>query len=285
MRPLLPWLAAVLMTQACCGLVHDHDFASLQDAVGRQPRIMLVLHDGECQPTHELTPWLYAMSERLPDLHMARVDLSNTTGSPSVAQLLNVDVERGSPQVKALVREAPPGSRVVDYVGPLSFNPLLKWATAVLHGTDNEHATPGYEPPVDEGKIARERERREKANRMSTLPKGVRQMAETMIKETRLKQVLDRAGKLDDYEADVAVAFKKLVAENSIEAGADSFKTQEANRIARDIVRERLLKTAPEYIRERVNADVNLGDGNARAGLAPANPFAGSVLGRGKDEL
>ena len=41
---------------------------------------------------------------------------------------------------------------------------------------------------------------------------------------------------------------------------SDKFGVQEANRRARDQVREEILESAPEHIREEVESDVSMGD-------------------------
>lgn len=258
-------VAVALVLPVSCQQVSvlEVDAAGLQHVVSRTKRVVVFMYDGEaCTTSHLFQPWLHAIAQRLPSLTFARVDMSNSTGTPEIAEYFGVAAGSKSPQVKAMMRENEPGQRVINYLGPIEFEPFLAWSTAVLDGIPHDFSELGYEPSVDEERRSQEEEKRRAKNAMNSLPDAVREMAETMVKEGRLKRVLEEMGKVDDYEAQVSETFKGIVRENNIDTKADSYATQEANRLARNLVRKKLLNYAPPHVREIVDADVTLGDGN-----------------------
>lgn len=270
-------LAVALVLPVSCEQVSvlEVDAAGLQHVVSRTKRVVVFMYDGAaCETSHLFQPWLHAIAQRLPSLTFARVDMSNSTGTPAIAEYFGVAAGSKSPQVKAMMRDNEPGQRVLNYLGPIEFEPFLAWSTAVLDGLPHDFSELGYEPPVDEERWSQEEEKRRAKNAMNNLPDAVREMAETMVKEGRLKRVLEELGKVDEYEAQVSETFKAIVKENNIDTKSDTYATQEANRLARNLVRKKLLNYAPPHVREIVDADVTLGDGNS------AMPQAG-----GKDEL
>eukprot|EP00967_Tisochrysis_lutea_P017374 scaffold19689_cov31-Tisochrysis_lutea.AAC.8 len=282
MRSALLGLALLARATSQQVSVLEVDAAGLQHVVSRTKRVVVFMYDGEeCERAHLFQPWLHAIAQRLPSLTFARVDISNSTGTPAIAEYFGVELGSGSPKVKAMIRDADPGKRVINYLGPIEFEPFLEWSAAVLDDLPSSMSEPGYEPPVDEERRSREEEKRRARNAMNNLPSGVKEMAETMVKESRLKRVLEEMGKIDEYEAQVSHAFKSIVKENNINTEKDTYATQEANRLARNLVRERLLNYAPPHIREHVDAEVTLGDG---ASAMSRGPSAGTAPG-GKDEL
>jgi len=191
-------LAALVLPAYCQQVsVLEVDAAGLQHVVSRSKRVVVLMYDGEaCGTSHLFQPWLHAIAQRLPSLTFARVDMSNSTGTPAIAEYFGVPAGSKGPIVKAMIRDADPGKRVVNYNGPLEFAPLLKWGTAVLDDYAHEHSSPGYEPPVDEAQRSREEKQRRAKNAMNGLPGAVKDMAETMVKEGRLKRVLEDMGKV-----------------------------------------------------------------------------------------
>lgn len=269
------FIASVLMLPISCQVaVLDVDGAGLQRTVGRSKRTVALLYDGAaCLATHHFQPWLFAIAQRLPGLTFVRVDISNTTGSPGIAHSFRVDAEKPSPRIKAFMRDAETGGRVIDFTGALEFDPLLSWGTAMRDSLPHELSAPGYEPPIDEDSRQREIEERRKKNAMSNLPDNVRNMADTMVKEGRLKRALEEIGMYEAYESEVSKVFKAILSENKLSEGSEAFKTQEANRLARNLVREKILKNAPAHIKDMIDQEVTLGQG-----LTPGGDD-------GKDEL
>ena len=91
----------------------------------------------------------------------------------------------------------------------------------------------------------------------------------TMVRESRLQRILTKqgGGRVEMYDSMVAQRYMKLMKEESLDL-SDKFGVQEVNRRARNEVREELLATAPEHIREEVEAEVSMGDMAAQASPA-----------------
>ena len=230
----------------------------LQSAVGKHRRFMVLFHDGADKVTTAFQPWLYALANLIPHVPLGRIDLSQKRGD-EVAQAFRV-AGTGVPAVKLFIRDNPKGQRIINYRGPLDFDKVLDWARAAIDGKEHALSAFGYEP---EGADAKEEAAKKAAadSPMSKLPESVRLMAQTMVRETRLQRILKQQGgdRAARYDQMVAQKYAELIQEEKTDLN-DKFAVQEANRRARDEVRELLMNDAPVHIREEIEADVSLGD-------------------------
>ena len=241
------------------------DADTLQQAVTKHRRFMVLMHDGADATTRAFQPWLFALANLLPQLPVGTIDLSDARGA-KIAEAFQVPSSQ-LPTVKLLVRDNPAGQRIVDYRGPLEFDPLLEWIHAAMNDEAHELSAFGAEPPGSDDKSAASGGGAA-GSAMSRLPESVRAMAATMIRETRLQRLLKQqgGGRVERYDQMVADRYRELIEEEGTDLD-DKFAVQEANRRARDDVREELMKDAPVHVREEVEAEVSLGDAqNARSG-------------------
>ena len=106
-------------------------------------KVVLLLHSTGCDRAASFEPTLASISERVPGLAYARVDVH---ADPKMnAGSLAVGVAVGSPALKAFFRNGPPGKRVLEYRGPPSEEAVLEWAKAVDAWDGGETLAPGWE--------------------------------------------------------------------------------------------------------------------------------------------
>ncbi len=235
--------------------VIELDGPRLQQMAGRHKRMVVWMHEPGCAVTKAWQPWLFALSNVLPRLALGKVDV--TPFNRTVANAFGLAPGIG-PALKALIRDNEKGERVVDYTGPLDFDSVLSWSQSILGGEDHEHSRFGVEPP--EGPTPK-KAKKAGGDPMSNLPKNVREMAETMVRESRLQKVLrdHGGGILEQYEGAVADTFNRLKQRDDFDADNKQM-VQELNRAAREMVRNDLLASAPLDVREEIEAEVSLGD-------------------------
>ena len=235
----------------------------LQKAAQRQRWMFVFMYDGDCNAASSFRPWLFALAQMVPNLAITRMDVSQEDGV--VKDVFSVT---RLPQVKLFVRDNPVGERIIDYVGPLEFESLFGWCKAVLTGKQHALSKFGVEPRAAQGSGTPSGSAHgatgnggSSGSAMDKLPESVRLMAMTMVRETRLQRVLTQqgGGRLERYDAMVANRYQDIVSREGIDA-EDKFAVQEANRRARDMVREEILVTAPSHIRDEIENDVNMGD-------------------------
>lgn len=251
--------------------VRKLDPEALQYAVTKHRRFVVLMHEGADAATRAFQPWLFAIANMMPHVPIGTIDLSHERGS-AVAQAFEVDSSKGTPTIKLFVRDNPKGKRIIDYRGPLEFDALMGWMKAAVNEEEHEHSTYGVEP---EGSDANDRSPSPgggQASPMNRLPESVRAMAKTMVRETRLQRILKQhgGGRVEQYDAMVAAKYRELVADEKTDMG-DKFAVQEANRRARDFVREKLMADAPLHIKEEVEAEVNLGDAANNVGSSSSS--------------
>ena len=82
-----------------------------------------------------------------------------------------------------------------------------------------------------------------------------------MVRETRLQKLLKErgGGRYEQYTEMVAQRYNSIIAAEHTDTD-DKFEVQEANRRARDQVREELLAEAPDYIKAEIEGEINMGD-------------------------
>jgi len=252
--------AGALLLLAACASVGAVDVMTLEkDTLASKAsfskRTVVLMHDKDCPITKKFQPWFFAAANVLSRVPFGVMDMSGP--AEPVAKAFGF---AGGPVIKMFLRDNPDGKRIVDYVGPLELKALLAWCRALVGGEEHEHSRAAIEPPGMAG--ARKPDARSSGGKNSRLPPSVRAMAETMVREQRLQRVLQARGQryVDEYEALVMARYKELIAELDGKTGDSTFGSQEANRVARDHVREMLLKNAPIDVREEIEADVNLGD-------------------------
>lgn len=229
------------------------DANTLQKLSARSDKMLVVMYSGSCLETKAFQPWLYALANLMPSLPVGIVDVARDGGM--VAKSFNVS---NPPVIKLFQRKAAPGKRLINFMGPMQFDGLFEWCKVVAAGDEHPLSEYGQEPAEHpEGHPGRPKS----GSVMNKLPDGVRKMAETMVKENRLRNVLKERseGKFEQYEALVSQEFRRIMSEDNVNAD-DKFGIQEVNRKARDIVREMILKTAPEHIRAEIEREVNMGD-------------------------
>ena len=288
--PVVATLSALLLLQGCTwaaepaytapGQMHTGmrarvrklDAETLQHSVTKFRRFFVLMHDGADDATRAFQPWLYAIANLMPHLPIGTIDLSKGRGS-EVAEAF--EVGNGLPVVKLFVRDNPKGKRIVDYKGPLDFDKLLGWVRAAINDEDHELSAYGVEPVASEPppKAAAAGGGGPGGGPMGMLPESVRAMARTMVRETRLQRILKQqgGGRVEQYDAMVSAKYRELIESEGTDLG-DKFAVQEANRRARDAVREQLMADAPLHVREEVEAEVNLGDAaNSVGGSGSSN--------------
>ena len=276
--------------------VRDLDASTLSGVVGRQKKYVVLMYDGACKPTKEFQPWYYALANKLPHLPMAQIDVSQD-GRQIANAFQAFSNGTTSPSIKLFVRDNPVGQRIINYGGPLEYDKLLGWMKAVLKDAEHPLSSFGVEPPETPG--SREAGARRAAggsapgSMMDKLPESVRQMAETMVREQRMQKILREmgGGREEQYTTMVAERFKQIVAEEKTDTD-DKFAVQEANRRARDQVRDELLASAPDHVRAEIEGEVNLGDmagaqggGGGSAGAQSTKARAARLDAAKKDEL
>jgi len=262
--------------------VRDLDPKTLAYIAGRAPKHLVLMYDGACAPTKAFQPWLFALANELPHLPMGQIDVSQS--NRQVAEAFKVST---SPQIKLLVRDNPVGERVVDYRGPLDYDALLGWCKALLSNKQHELSSFGHEPPEHPAAAkAREAAAAGKGGKFAGLPPSVRRMAETMVRETRLQKLLKErgGGRYEQYTEMVAQRYNSIIAAEHTDTD-DKFEVQEANRRARDQVREELLAEAPDYIKAEIEGEINMGDMKNPSDVAKANAGQGKKKKKAKDEL
>uniref|UniRef100_A0A7S2MUZ0 Thioredoxin domain-containing protein n=1 Tax=Haptolina brevifila TaxID=156173 RepID=A0A7S2MUZ0_9EUKA len=250
-------LASVLLL-ACEGTrvaVREHNSAqALQKNAARQRQMIVLMYDGNCATTKAFQPWLFALAQFMPHLLISRVDVSRENGMlKSVFQLSK------TPQIKAFIRDNPKGKKIINYKGQLEFESLLGWLQAIHNGVSHPLSEFGVEPP--ESTALRGTVRGGDVDPMGHLPESVRAMATTMARENRLQRLLKEqgGGRLEHYNNKVSRRFVEIMKSEDIDR-TDKFGVQDANRRARDEVREEVLDSAPQHIRDEVEGDVRLGD-------------------------
>lgn len=241
--------------------VRQLDANSLQHSVAKHRRFVVLMHSGADAALRAFQPWLYAIANLVPHIPVGTLDLAEDNGA-EVADAF--EVSDGAPVVKMFMRDNPKGKRIVDYRGPLEFDALLGWVRAAINGEEHELSAFGVEPETGD-----ELQPSSPAGGpggggggpMSRLPESVQAMARTMVRETRLQRILKQhgGGRVEQYDAMVAEKYRELVESEGTDL-SDKFAVQEANRKARDEVRELLMAEAPAHVREEVEAEVNLGD-------------------------
>lgn len=253
---------------AAPAVVRDLDASTLSGVVGRQKKYVVLMYDGACEPTKLFQPWYFALANQLPHLPMAQIDVAQEGRTVEKAFQAFAN-GTASPAIKLLVRDNPVGQRVVNYGGLLEYDALLGWMRAMIKANTSEAygehplSSFGVEPPeTPQSREARERERAGGGgSMMDKLPASVRRMAETMVRETRMQKILREmgGGREEQYTSMVSERFQQIVAEEKTDT-EDKFAVQEANRRARDQVREELLATAPDHVRAEIEGEVSLGD-------------------------
>lgn len=269
--------ALALATAAVKMKVHELDPALMNTGVARHKRFMVVMHQNDATIA-AFQPWLFALANNVPGVPIGRLDVSTY---PGVGQAFQVNGT--GPAIKLFQRQNKKGKRLIDYTGPLEFDPLLDWLEAV--GADREHELSAWaveppEPPQPSGgEGSKSGSGGGRKNMMGALPESVRQMAETMVRETRLQRLLKEqgGGRLEQYDQMVHAQYQKLVQDEGTDMN-DKWSVQEANRRARDLVRDEVLKEAPQFIKEEVLSDVNMGD---MAQNAKGDGHVGAIDGGG----
>jgi len=248
--------------------VKELDAEMLQSAVGRHRRFVVLMHNGADSAVRAFQPWLYALANFVPHLPVGRVDLSQEGGSQLAGAF---GVNDDAPKIKLFVRDNPKGQRIVDYLGPLDFEAVLGWVHAAVNNEEHELSAYGVEPYSGEDEpavqYAQAQAKAAEGSAMGNLPESVRRMAQTMVRETRLQRILKQhgGGRAEHYDAMVSQKYAEIVSEEKTDL-ENKFAVQEANRRARDVVREQLMADAPLHIREEVEAEVNLGDAQKTGG-------------------
>ena len=125
----LAWLALLASVSANQRLiVADMDMHSMRETVNRFSRMVVLMHDGSAA-VKAFQPWLYALAQAMPQLRFARIDVAGE--ARIVADTFGVTA---LPAIKIFQRDLEAGKRVVDYTGPLEFDPLLEWCEAMVAG-------------------------------------------------------------------------------------------------------------------------------------------------------
>ena len=238
-------------------MVHDLNARSMATAVGHHKRLLVLMYDGACRETKAFQPWLFALADTLRhQLPVGQIDISQS--QRVIAETFQVGAN--TPVIKVFMRENPAGKRIVDYNGPLDFDTLHEWCRSILAGEEHELTVYGYEPPEDEAVMSNAREA-EQQTPFNNLPDSVRLMAQTMVREKRLLAMLNEigGGRAERYNNMVADRYQRILQTENL-AKDDKFGVQEANRKARDAVRDEILESAPDHVRDQVMQSVNLGD-------------------------
>ena len=236
--------------------VHDVPPQTLQAFVTRRRRALVLMYEKSCAATHDFQPWFFALAQMFPSIGVGQLDLTED-GGEAVKSVFNVTK---LPQIKVFARDNPKGQRVINYEGDLEFDALYNWTEAVQSGQDHELSSFGPEPP-ESPTAASSSNGGTTGNAFANLPPEVRKMATTMVRESRLQKLLKQqgGGRLERYDRMVSQRYRQIMTEAGTDL-SDKFGVQEANRRARDQVREEILESAPEHIREEVESDVSMGD-------------------------
>lgn len=223
-------------------------------------RSVMLMHSGETAELKAFEPWLYAIVKMLPRLPFGRIDLSgpneNLARAFGVGKVTLGGGARRAPAIKGFFRDNGMGKRIIDYTGPLEFDALFSWFKSVQQNeTEHRFSAPATEPPEMAAAGPKPK------NAMAGLPDSVRLMAETMVREQRMQRVLKQQGRgmLEQYEQAVRERYNWFIKQDGFDAD-DKFAVQEANRKARETVRQELLESAPFEIREEIEEDVALGE-------------------------
>ena len=185
--------------------VKELDARSLQRIVAKHRRFIVMMHFGDDEATRAFQPWLFAIANMVPEIPIGRVDLSSKERGAEMAGAFQVP--SGATQLKLFIRDKPKGERIVDYRGPLQFEPLLGWVRAAISGEEHEHSAPGVEPPSSGAEPPRGG-----GGMMNKLPESVRTTAKTMIMESRLQKILRQqgGGKVEQYDVMVGRRYEEV---------------------------------------------------------------------------
>lgn len=115
--------------------VMDMDMHSMRETVNRFSRMVVLMHDGTAA-IKAFQPWLYALAQKVPQLRFARINVAGE--ARVVAETFKVFA---LPAIKIFQRDLEAGKRVVDYAGPLEFDPLLEWCEAMVAGCAHDRRT------------------------------------------------------------------------------------------------------------------------------------------------
>ena len=236
--------------------VHDLSPNTLQAFATRRRRAMVLMYEKSCAATQGFQPWLFALAQMFPSMAVGQLDVTDE-GGEAITSVFNVTK---LPQIKVFARDNPKGQRVVNYEGELEFDSLYNWTQAVQTGQDHELSSFGPEP-AESPMAPSNSNSGSTGNAFANLPPEVRKMATTMVRESRLQKLLKQqgGGRLERYDRMVSQRYRQIMKEEGTDL-SDKFGVQEANRRARDQVREEILESAPEHIREEVESDVSMGD-------------------------
>jgi hypothetical protein len=264
----------VALSGTCSGAAHRTvadlgGIQMLQKFATRHRRAAVLLYEGSCQTTKMFQPWLFALAQFVPQIPIAQVDVSMDGGT--IKETFGV---ASLPQLKIFAKDNPKGQRIIDYTGPFEFESLMGWFKAILAGERHALSVYGSEPPEPEPETSssvvldggKDSNRQTSTNHMDSVPESVRNMAVTMVRESRLQRILKEqgGGVLDRYNSMVASRYMQIIKDESI-GQEDKFGIQEANRRAREEVRDTILEEAPGYVREEIESEVHLGDMAAQA--------------------
>jgi len=236
--------------------VHELNPQNLPSFAARHRKAMVLMYEGSCTATAAFQPWLYALAQMIPGLPMGQLDVSGKAGAP-IKSAFNVTA---TPIVKVFSRDNVKGERIIDYLGPLEFDSLYNWSSTMRAGNSHSLSAFGAEPPetpampLNGGSVRG-------GNAFDKLPAEVRKMASTMVRESRLQRMLKQQGqgRLEQYDRMVSRRYHEIMRQAETDL-SDKYGVQEANRRARDEIREEILESAPAHIREEVEADVSMGD-------------------------
>lgn len=232
-------------------------FDMLQRVARRQHKLIVLMYEGGDASAKAFQPWLFALAQLVPHFAVTTFDVTHDKGL--VQQAFDVTT---TPVVKLLARDSPKGERVIDYRGPLEFEALLGWAKAVVKGESHALSAFGAEP-LEETAAAGKNSAGGKGvmGGLQNLPESVRNMATTMVRERRLQKLLKEYGdeRVAKYNAAVSQRYQQIVAEEGLDL-SDKFAVQEANRKAREVIREEILADAPDHVRDEVEGEVQMGD-------------------------
>jgi len=248
--------------------VLDMSMDRFRETVNRFSRVIVIMHDADADMV-AFQPWLYAIAQAVPQVRIARINVAGP--AKAVANTFHV---ASLPAIKLFQRDEAVGKRIIDYTGPLDFEPLIEWCEAMRDGTEHPLSQSGFEPATPEADELRAEHQRMRSGggaaiqgadgqAMSSVPDSVRKMAKTMVRETRLQRMLEERGpkNVERYKGRVAAVYRQIVEEEGVDI-KDQFKVQEANRRARNKVMDEVLTGAPVDIVDEVNLEVNLGGRN-----------------------
>ena len=119
------WVATLLVT-ATAAEVREVDAQGMMKLVMEHDKAIFLMHAGKCARAEEFMPALETIAG-IVKTAIARIDVSNNERTAMQAS----GVLPGTPMLKALFRNAPPGKRVLEYAGPAQLDSVLAWAKAV----------------------------------------------------------------------------------------------------------------------------------------------------------